>query len=382
VKIKRVEIDNFKGVKHFEHSFEGYGREPRFLTCLVGDNGSGKTTVLQAIALVLSLASRKTQDGSSLAWKGFLPERMSSLGPTRIALHLEQEEMDIRTVQALFDLWEESASLPSRMDLRASPLERPSSLKQFSLVYDGRKLTSPEGNPAINQLLGRHVLKEYAETAYVRHRANSDYPFPGDVFWFDQYRVLGTGLLSFGHPSGHTTAQPPPSPWGAWQPPQTWEQGVSSLREMLVGWWTYHKSERREGRDLIADLKPKLQAVFPGTKFVGVEPRRGVVSPGQKDFFFLLERDDLVYDISEMSSGEQAVFEILYEFVRLNIMRSVVLIDELELHLHPPQQQALLKSLRKLGPDCQFIITTHSPYIEEVLPKEEIRRMEVKAVVR
>ena len=66
----------------------------------------------------------------------------------------------------------------------------------------------------------------------------------------------------------------------------------------------------------------------------------------------------------------------MYEFVRLDIRNSVVLIDELELHLHPPQQQALLGALRNIGPDCQFIITTHSPYLKDVIPVEHEVQLE------
>jgi predicted ATP-binding protein involved in virulence len=77
-----------------------------------------------------------------------------------------------------------------------------------------------------------------------------------------------------------------------------------------------------------------------------------------------------------MSSGEQTIFSLLYDFVRLDIANSVVLIDELELHLHPPAQQALYASLPRLGPDCQFIITTHSEFLSGVIPNEEIVRLE------
>jgi predicted ATP-binding protein involved in virulence len=96
-------------------------------------------------------------------------------------------------------------------------------------------------------------------------------------------------------------------------------------------------------------------------------------SPGA-DHYFIMEREGKKFDIAEMSSGEQAVFTILYEFVSNDIKNGIILIDELELHLHPPEQQALLAALRKIGPDCQFIITTHSPYIEGAIPDEhEIR---------
>jgi predicted ATP-dependent endonuclease of OLD family len=89
-----------------------------------------------------------------------------------------------------------------------------------------------------------------------------------------------------------------------------------------------------------------------------------------------MERDGKTYDIAEMSSGEQAVFTLAFEFVRLNIKRSIILIDELELHLHPPEQQMLLYALPKLGPDCQFIITTHSEYLTSAIPNEYEVRLE------
>src|SRR5947208_16551257 len=99
-------------------------------------------------------------------------------------------------------------------------------------------------------------------------------------------------------------------------------------------------------------------------------PREGVTAPSMKDFYFLLERDERLYDLAEMASGEQAVFAVLYDFIRLNITRSVVLIDELELHLHAPAQQALYAALPKLGFDCQFFITTHSEFLTGAIPNE------------
>jgi len=50
-----------------------------------------------------------------------------------------------------------------------------------------------------------------------------------------------------------------------------------------------------------------------------------------------------------MSAGEQAIFPILFEFVRQQIHRSVVLIDEVDLNLHPPLAQMLLGLLPRLG---------------------------------
>ena len=42
---------------------------------------------------------------------------------------------------------------------------------------------------------------------------------------------------------------------------------------------------------------------------------------------------------------------------------AVVLIDEIELHLHPGWQRRIVKNLIETFPKCQFIATTHSPQV-------------------
>jgi predicted ATP-binding protein involved in virulence len=48
----------------------------------------------------------------------------------------------------------------------------------------------------------------------------------------------------------------------------------------------------------------------------------------------------------------------------------------LELHLHPPEQQAILGALKRIGPDCQFLITTHSKYLTGIIPPEHLVHIE------
>lgn len=51
---------------------------------------------------------------------------------------------------------------------------------------------------------------------------------------------------------------------------------------------------------------------------------------------------------------------------------AIVLIDEIELHLHPGWQREVLHKLRTVFPNCQFIVTTHSPQVVGELKPEEI----------
>jgi len=72
-----------------------------------------------------------------------------------------------------------------------------------------------------------------------------------------------------------------------------------------------------------------------------------------------------------MSAGERAVFPILMDFTRWNINNSVIIIDELELHLHLPLQQTLIKALSEIGHNNQFIFTTHSNAVITMFDESE-----------
>lgn len=365
VKLRRARIENFKGVRELSIDFQPEpGAAPRRLTALVGDNGSGKTTVLQAIALVLSLATRRTRRMADLRWHGFLAERLATLGPTRVEVEVLFDPVEIEETCALYELWRDSLSPAwSATHRTIAPTREPS----VTLVLQDGQVSSPQGLPAYFQFLGRYYVKVLLATQpQLRERFRG----LGDVFWFDQHRNLGSRAPE-ARPADFAEPSEPR------QEIEGWTAGVEQLREDLVGWWGYHTSPSKDpSRDFLARLERHFSTLFPGARFAGIAPRDVASSLRRSDFYFLLQRGGLTYDLAELSSGEQAVFPLLSEFVRLDIARSIVLIDELELHLHPPEQQALLGALRDLGPDCQFLITTHSPYLTDVIPGEQVVRLE------
>lgn len=359
MKIARAQITNFKSVRELLLDFRSRG-QPRNLTCLVGDNGAGKTTILQAIALVLSLATRRTRVADELDWHGFMPERIGSHGRTRIEVEIELNETEVKVTRDLFRLWYDSLSADWR---EARRIVEPSAHRTVTLVYEQNRLWSPQGFEAVNQFLGRYYIKALSKSD---PELRSHFADLGDVFWFDQHRNLGS-----------SSATRYSSENGREQVRESWQAGVEQLRSYLLGWWGYHTSTNKfGGKDYIPELERRFQAVFPNRRFVGLAPRENGRSLGADDFYFLLEADGNIYDLAEMSSGEQAVFPLVYEFVRLDIANSIVLIDELELHLHPPEQQRLLSALPRLGPDCQFIVTTHSPFLTDAIPNEHEIRLE------
>ena len=365
MKIRDIQIDNFKGIDHLELSFvDEYTGKVRPFTAIFGDNASGKTTILQAIALTISLATRKSSgpEHFETQWNGFLADRINSLGETRIQLQLELSDQEIVSVHRLFEQWKQT--LPPQFHVVPPGTDR-----FVTLIYERGQVTAAGGDQNKYSLLGRHYIKSLLKN---RRVSRSEFDTVGDVFWFDQFRNLGQGY--------HVVELDEPNQRDKSAPQLTWKAGIGALRKHLVGWWQRSQNHPQSTLNYLQKMEGRFVKIFPGVRFEGASPmHEDPLDP--TDYFFLLSRvtennQQKLYDFSEMSSGEQNLFSLLYEFVRMHISHSIVLIDELELHLHPPEQQALYSSLRHFGPDCQFIFTSHSPYLSENIPDEYVVRLE------
>ena len=90
--------------------------------------------------------------------------------------------------------------------------------------------------------------------------------------------------------------------------------------------------------------------------------------------------------VDDLSDGFRSIIsmvaDLAYRMVRLNpqlgeraVMETpgLVLIDEIDMHLHPLWQQTVLLDLQKAFPKVQFIVTTHSPQVLSSVPATSIR---------
>ena len=91
---------------------------------------------------------------------------------------------------------------------------------------------------------------------------------------------------------------------------------------------------------------------------------------------------------SELSDGYHAFIALVADIARRAVMlnefdgaeaparvEGVVLIDELDLHLHPRWQRVALPRLREAFPRLQFIISTHSPQVLSSAENRQVRRL-------
>ena len=138
--------------------------------------------------------------------------------------------------------------------------------------------------------------------------------------------------------------------------------------------------ERPESRRLLAALDAAIARFLPG--YDNVRPG-GSTSQDS----LLIDHGDRTLPARLLSDGEKGALAIVFDLTRrlaqanegmLDPARdaeAVVLIDEIELHLHPAWQRRIVGDLMKTFPRCQFIATTHSPQIIGEVEKERIQIM-------
>ena len=87
-----------------------------------------------------------------------------------------------------------------------------------------------------------------------------------------------------------------------------------------------------------------------------------------------IDKGNISLNVSQMSDGEKCTMALLGDLARRLTLANpmlenpllgegIVLIDEIELHMHPTWQRKILGVLKSVFPNLQFIITTHSPVI-------------------
>lgn len=108
---------------------------------------------------------------------------------------------------------------------------------------------------------------------------------------------------------------------------------------------------------------------------------------------FTIEKAGTTLSIKQLSDGERGVLALVLDIVRRlsqanpgleNLLQrgtGTILIDELDLHLHPKWQRSIVENLTRVFPSCQFIVTTHSPQIIPTLEPERVQLINYDEIV-
>jgi predicted ATP-binding protein involved in virulence len=328
VRIKKIEIINFKGVEHLELDFT-YPNSDRILDNVVfyGINGSGKSTILEAINISIVVISISPTENISLKKLEEYLIKKISLGKEWIYNNKEEFQISIQIV-------EENNLITSTL------IYNKNSGLIFKIENLGEKSKRFQNFPM-------EYLSSYR--LFYPTKVNK----AGD---WSKIKELKNNLFSVieNHSLGLQFAN-----------------DYNSVKQYLVNLITDKKVGviNNENLKVLEKIKEAFDIFFPNKIFLEQLAR----SDMNQDYKFLIQNEDgTVVDIDQLSSGEREVIAF-FTFLCTKAMNvSILIIDEPELHLHDKWQSILLYAIHKLFPNIQLFLATHSETIHQSLSESEL----------
>ena len=314
-RVRSLDIRDFRGIGALRIEADPH------LNLLIGANGAGKTAVLDAMALLLEQATATSSGAKAeMRWD----PRDLRRGPAGRA---GQSSVALR--------------------LGALDLNGAYSVEDGPMLQGDLSVLTPaeptEAFPVFVYYKAQRAVSRYVEGS----RSVSDYrPLPGRMAAWDGAFGRNTDFADF-------------TRWFA----------TESVAEALVHSrqrsFDYRSPALEAVREALRRMVPGCMAVWYAGEELGIR----VEMEGQGEFAFI-----------ELSDGYRAVLALVADLASRMVIanphqglnaEAVVLVDEIDLHLHPRWQQTVLGSLRETFPQAQFWLTTHAaPVIATAAPAQ------------
>ena len=325
MRVVRLELANVRAIEAAELRFR-----PGF-NLVVGVNGVGKTTVLDALAVCLSDMVRRANAHRSRVVRFEAGDIRMGAGALDVACCIENGEENERHGYALHKPRENAAP---RVKQAGRPREQVHDTpEKAGFIGEAPRIATgnePEGRPlAVLFSTNRAVPSERAPAG--RAAAGG----VGAAF----SSALSDRRLRLGELAAWMRAR----------------QALSAERPAV-------------GRVLDA-FDRAVTRFLPGYRNLRPD------GAGERGGSLLIDRGGTTLPVKLLSDGERGVLAVVLDLTRRLAQanpkmedpaaeaEAVVLIDEIELHLHPEWQRRIVGNLTRTFPKCQFIATTHSPQI-------------------
>lgn len=331
MQIKSLTLKNFRGFRDTEITFsEG-------LTVLVGVNGAGKSSVLDALAMLMSWPVARLQ--------GQLDRPQIPVSDA----HQRGEALDAEIPVSLEFICEHSNdTLNWRLTLDILDMEN---LDQTS-------------DKVVATFARRLKLDLFA-----------DIPVPIMVYYPTVRAVIDVPI-------------PPPASASLFDSRETYVNALPARSENFHSFFKWFRAREDYENERIRDEGNS------GTRDIHLETVRKALSQFLpyisglvvKRFLDALvaEKHGVTIRVDRFSDGEKLVIAIVGDIVRRLVLANpesdrplegtgVVLIDEIEQHLHPKWQRTIIGNLRRTFPNIQFIVSTHSPQVLGEVEHSNIR---------
>lgn len=333
--VSRLTVKNFKCF-HGTHTidFAHMNGNVSKWTFLVGENGVGKTTILQ----VLSALFPHFRDEDN-AYQFRLPQ----LASDDLTRQLKKSGAD-SSVEVVF---------------HQGPLGEP--LRDPAVAGSATSLPPLDDYVSSLICLGDSTGVSWGDRFTYQSGFRNYFTLPY-VFGFGASRVVGQASLSSKREQLESTAALF-DPSLSLQSPEEWLLQADYAVRLAGG-------KASESYRLLTSLKTALLDILPDVRAIEVMPpdehrERPWVG-------FQTEDGNIAYN--DLSVGYQSVIAWVVDLglqlvsrdpasVKPLEQRCVVLVDEIDLHLHPVWQRSITERLDRIFPNAQFIATTHSPLI-------------------
>jgi recombinational DNA repair ATPase RecF len=346
MKIHTLTIKNFRAIEKLSIDLTNNLSQPRQVTLIVGPNGSGKTSILDAILMVVRTSedfkNPKLRDGLEFSAAQLVRGRGKK---AEIQFEYSREEEEASKINEVFK--EGKIRLPfPKNDFSMAPCGEPTKCI-WKYPSNGRGkpyvLSSSQKNSA--KILGARGFAAQAvgkNLIYSRILENI-----GGVCYLDQRRSFRlTKDFSLKNRDNHS-----------YDDVLSW---VYQYYERDIAW-----NEAKFGESYWKKIQRLFNKVCYPSQLIGPESGPDMIT-------LILKKNNVEYDISQMSSGEHQILRILVGLAAETAVNSIVLLDEVELHLHPAWQRKLIQVLRDDDSNNQYILTTHSPFVKDLFFKDEI----------
>jgi predicted ATP-binding protein involved in virulence len=373
MRIEELHLQNFRGFRELKLTL------PPDLAVFIGVNGSGKSSILDSIAILLSqfVADVSVHYESRL----YIEEDDIKITCNEVFLSTRVE------VDSNKKLWWE-VSQDRKMGMQSTKgdlfnylLER--LLNEVIPIHDDERILQINNK---NDLILPIIVFYHTDRILIKSSAIKDMSEEERENTYDNNRLIGYQTAFSGN--------------------------INDFRDFL--YWFKEEEEYENEVRLTQDTNfrnPRLEIIrkaletflegFPNTQFSDLHIVR--VSSSREGGIRRLSKPSLVikkngenFKLDQLSDGEKTLLMIVVDIARrLAILNpsiinpsellekgtGIILIDEIDLHLHPQWQRIVIPSFRKTFPKCQFIVTTHSPQVLSGVNRENVFILEDSEIV-
>jgi predicted ATP-binding protein involved in virulence len=347
MRIDQLSLTNFKCFD--EQTFDLH---PRF-TLFVGDNGSGKTSILDGLAVAASAWLRGV--GAS----GSRPIRRQDV---RVAAGFRGDGAPAAEPVT----WSWEPHFPCAVQAQGEVLGHPM-IWSRALAGWHTRTSSPEDAADLEQLAMRIATQARQDDTLLPLVAS-----------------YGVCRLCHAKPGKTRITQPDAltdkagmSRFAGYEPGIDGQLTAAEFVRWIArqSWIRFEQGGRQTA--LLTAVQEAVVSCVPGARALAFDPGIGEV--------VLRFGDETIRSFNHLSDGQRAMLAMVGDIARraatLNphlgadapaLTPGIVLIDELDLHLHPKWQRRVAADLKRVFPRLQFVCTTHSPQIlGETLPTGE-----------